>query len=220
MRYLSDSSIENPQSPTATESETSNELVRNLFKYPVEVAKQFQPSSSHTTVTRYRPENSTSRPIKSNDLNLLANKANIIFSSAKEEVFEDGMESKFSQNLSTFILSFGRLAMEVLIPIMLSEYSNKEVVSEAFRIIGRISHKATYRDRLWLLERGLYSSSARVRDGVVLGLAFLDDSFAISPLKSAIERERIPELRQDMEQVLAQLEGIENGILTKKNTEK
>jgi hypothetical protein len=140
--------------------------------------------------------------------------------SAKEEVFEDGMESDFSRNLSEFIISFGHLAMETIIPIILSERTNTEVASEAFRILGRLNHKITYRDRLWLLERGLYSASARVRDGAVLGLAFLNDSLAIAPLKSAIERERIPELRKDMEQILTQLEGNENGISAKKDTKK
>ena len=78
------------------------------------------------------------------------------------------------------------------------------------------NNKTTYRERLWLLERGLYSASARARDGAVLGLAFLNDPLAVEPLKAAIKREINPELRQDMEQVLAQLEGDNDGISSKK----
>ena len=108
--------------------------------------------------------------------------------------------------------------MEAIINLLLSNRANTDVASEALKVIGRLNHKITYRDRLWLLERGLYNSSARVRDGAILGLAFMNDSIAIAPLKSAIERERIPELRQDMKQVLAQLEGIGNGISAKKDS--
>ncbi len=46
----------------------------------------------------------------------------------------------------------------------------------------------------------------------------LNFKFAIEPLKSAIERERIPELRKDMEQVLAQLEGNKDDISTEKDS--
>jgi hypothetical protein len=151
---------------------------------------------------------------------LLYEQATSIFSNAREEIFEDGMESKFSLNLSEFIVSFGHPAMETIINLLLSNRLNTEVASEAFRVLGRLRHKNTYRDRLWLLERGLYNRSARVRDGAALGFAFLNDQLAIAPLQAAIERELIPELRKDMEQILAQLEGKEDGIPIKKDTKK
>jgi hypothetical protein len=213
MSASSDSSFERPKLPI-TDSDVSTALVESLFRNPVKVAQQAQPTNN-TSASSYNLENSTYRSI---DFDFLNNKVNIIFADAKEEIFEDGMESDFSRNLSKFILSFGHSAMETIIPVILSAHTNTEVVSEALRVLGRINHKTTYRDRLWLLERGLYSASARVRDGAILGLAFMNDSIAIAPIKSAIERERIPELRQDMEQVLAQLEGNENGISAKKDS--
>jgi HEAT repeat protein len=57
-----------------------------------------------------------------------------------------------------------------------------------------------------LLESSIFRSSARVRDGAALGLAFLDDPHAIPYLKRAIENEKYSELREDMQMVLAQLE--------------
>lgn len=213
MSPSSDSSFERPKLPI-TDSDVSTALVERLFKIPVTVTQQSQPTNN-TSASSYNLENSTYKPI---GVDFLNNKVNIIFAVAKEEIFEDGMESDFSRNLSEFILSFGHSAMDTIIPVILSERTNTEIVSEAFRVLGRLNHKTTYRDRLWLLERGLYSVSARVRDGAILGLAFMNDSIAIAPLKSAIERERIPELRQDMEQVLAQLEGNGNGISAKKDS--
>jgi hypothetical protein len=207
--------------PTDSNAATGfdNPLVENFFK-KVQSVSQYQLQDIDARTVKYYGGSVESSTSKFADSGLLDKQANSIFAGAKEEIFEDGMESDFSRNLSDFIASFGHSAMEVIIPIILSEQTNTEVASEAFRILGRLNHKITYRDRLWLLERGLYSTSARVRDGAILGLAFLNDSLAIAPLKSAIERERIPELRKDMEQILAQLEGNEDGIPAKKDTKK
>lgn len=219
MSPSSDSSFERPKLPI-TDSGVSTSLVESLFKSPVKVARQAQPTNN-TSASNYNLENSTYRSIdRPIDFDFLKNKVNVIFATAKEEIFEDGMESEFSRNLSRFIVSFGHPAMEAIINLLLSNRANTEVTSEAFRILGRLRHKITYRDRLWLLERGLYNQSARVRDGAALGFAFLNDPLAIAPLQSAIERELIPELRKDMEHILTQLEGKEDGISIKKDTKK
>jgi len=131
-----------------------------------------------------------------------------LFKSAKEQVFEDGMESEFSKELISLVEKYGDVAMEVLAHLIVYEKVNAEVASEALRWLGRMDHTPSYRYRLWLLERSLRCSSARVRDGAVLGLASLDDPDAITHLKQAIQRERVEELRKDMEQVILQLEDI------------
>jgi len=205
--------------PTDSNADTGfdNPLVENFFK-KVQSVPHYQLQDIDARTIKYyggSVESSTSKPA---DAGLLDKQANSIFAGAKEEIFEDGMESNFSRNLSEFIVSFGHSAMETIISIILSEQTNNEVASETYRILGRLTHKTTYRDRLWLLERGLYSASARVRDGAILGLAFLNDPIAIAPLKSAIEREQISELRHDMEQVLTQLEGNKNGVSAKKDS--
>ena len=197
------------QSPSL-ESNSSTDLANNLFSRVL---------LNSQTVNSYR-EDIDSSTTELVNIQLLSDQVSSIFINAKEEIFEDGMESNFSLDLSRFITSFGHSAMEVIIPIILSEYTNTEVASEAFRILGRINNKITYRDRLWLLERGLYNISARVRDGAILGLAFLNDPLAIAPLKAAIERENNADLRKDMEQILAQLEGFKDGVPTKKDTKK
>jgi HEAT repeat protein len=130
----------------------------------------------------------------------------VLFEAAKEQNFEDGMESEFSKGLVDMVKKYGVAAIEALAPLIIDERVNPEVASEALRWLGRINQPASYRHRLWLLERGLRCSSARVRDGATLGLAFLDDPHAITYLRQAIQQEKISELRADMEQVLAQLE--------------
>lgn len=206
-----------PPTDSNAATDLNSPLIENFFKKVQSVSRSQLQDNDSRTVKYYEGsvESSTS---KSADTGLLDKHAYSIFTEAKEEIFEDGIESDFSRNLSEFITSFGHLAMEAIIPVALSENMNTEVASEAFRILGRINNKTTYRDRLWLLERGLYSSSARVRDGAIIGLAFLNDTLAIAPLKAAIERERISELKHDMEQVLAQLEGNKNGTSAKKDS--
>jgi len=130
----------------------------------------------------------------------------ILFEAAKEQDFEDGMESEFSKGLISLIKKYGNAVMEVISDLIIHEGVNAAVASEALRWLGRMDHPTSYYFRLWLLERSLRCSSAMVRDGAALGIASLDDTHAIPYLKQAILRENYAELREDMEQVLVQLE--------------
>lgn len=150
-----------------------------------------------------RLENSTAQQEVPKDLD---QKMIALFEAAKEQNFEDGMEGEFSKALISLIKEYGVDAIEALAHFIIEEKVNPEVASEALRWLGQIDHPVSYRRRLWLLERSLRCSSARVRDGAALGLAFLDDPHAIPYLKQAIQQEQVSELRVDMEQVLAQLE--------------
>jgi HEAT repeat protein len=158
-----------------------------------------------TTFLRHevRLENSTAQQEVQKDLN---QRVFALFGAAKEQNFEDGMESEFSKGLLELVKECGADTIEALAPLIIEEKVNPEVASEALRWLGQIEHPVSYRARLWLLERGLRCSSARVRDGAALGLAFLDDPHAIPYLQQAIQQEHVSELRADMEQVLAQLE--------------
>jgi hypothetical protein len=128
-----------------------------------------------------------------------------LFAAACDEIFEDGMESVFSRGLVSLIKKYGNAAVETVTNFIAGEVVNPEVASEALRWLGHIDDPFTYRNRLLLLERSLWHSSARVRDGAILGLASLDDPSAIPYLEEAIEREQIQELRRYMIQVLDQL---------------
>jgi hypothetical protein len=128
------------------------------------------------------------------------------FEIGKQEVFEDGMESSFSLGLTTIIHKFGNLAVEALSSLMLRRETDDRVVSEAMRWLGLLDDPETYRSRLLLLERSLRSPSPRVRDGAALGLSYLDDPYAIPSLQHAIQSESVRGLRENLQQVLEQLE--------------
>jgi HEAT repeat protein len=128
-----------------------------------------------------------------------------LFDAGREEVFEDGIQTAFSKRLTYYIEGCGEVAIEALTQLIVGGQVNSEVASEALRWIGRMHHSASFFQRLLLLERCLNSSSSRVRDGAVLGLASIDEPSAIPYLERAIAKEQIEELRQDMIQVLEQL---------------
>ncbi len=137
---------------------------------------------------------------------VIEDKIRTLFNEAKEEIFEDGMESNFTTGLSTLVEQHGAEAITALIRLIEIENRNVEITAETLRWVGRIVHPLSYKSRLSLLERSLENDSARVRDAASLALATLDDEHALPALRAAIAREQYAELREDMQQILSQLE--------------
>jgi hypothetical protein len=134
--------------------------------------------------------------------------AESIFWNAQGEIFEDGMESRFSNQVESFIKRHSIYGVEVLTQLITQEKVNLENIGEALRWLGRLLDKESYEFRRWLLEdRAVHSSSIYVKDGAILGLASMDDKKSIGALIIAIENEKCIELKKDMELVLKQLEG-------------
>lgn len=129
-----------------------------------------------------------------------------LFEGSKEEVFEEGIENDLSRGLASVIARYGKEAIDVLSQIVNSDAVNEEIAAQTLRLIGRLDHRSSQRDRLLLLEQALNNPSVRVRNAASLSLASLDDPHAIPHLQQAIQRERCVELVEDMEQVLKQLE--------------
>ncbi len=129
-----------------------------------------------------------------------------ISAAAREQTFEDGMESDFSTDLTSILALYGNAAVMALSDLILNEKIDAEVASEALRWLGQMDDRQTHDERLRVVEQSLGCSSARVRDGASLALSFLDDPHAVPYLQEAIDREANPELREDMIQVLEQLE--------------
>jgi hypothetical protein len=177
---------------------------QNVLDRPALEAWLYEPSDS-STAEPGRPEK-------------IAQQIEALFEAAKEERFEDGMESEFSNELISLVEEHGSAAIHALTNLIISEGVNAEVVSEALRWIGWMDTPLLHHDRLWLLVRSLDHSSARVRDGAVLGIASMDDPDAIPYLRKAIQREGNTELRKDMEQVLVQLENTTQSVSSKTDT--
>lgn len=139
------------------------------------------------------------------DLEMLADMLHKLFRSANDEVFEDGMDSHFSNSLNRIIRTHGIAVVSALERIMCMDDVNPEVAAEALTWVGRMDDKQTHRARLSLLERALESPNVCIRDGASIGIGAMDDPAAIGSLRKAIDRERCGLLRQNLKSTLEQL---------------
>lgn len=136
------------------------------------------------------------------------------FAIAAEEIFEDGMDSVFSHSIHSSIWDFGEIAVSTIDAILRLQDINGEVAGEALRQLGLVEDLRTQRSRLSIIANKLDSADPRLRDAALLGLEFLDDPVAIPYLQRAVERENIPVLRMEIQQVLDQLRTAEIGSIS------
>src|SRR3989442_1458856 len=74
----------------------------------------------------------------------IEDKIKALFEAAKEEIFEDGMESNFSRGLSTLVEQHGADAIVALARLIEIENRNDEIAAETLRWLGRLDHPASY----------------------------------------------------------------------------
>jgi hypothetical protein len=137
--------------------------------------------------------------------NALLETVSSLFHVAREEYFEDGMDTAFSRDLISLVKREGHLAVEVISRLVLGGNAEPAVIAEALRWIGRIEDFPSLAQRLWLLERCLANTDPQIRDGAILGLASFDDPRAMPYVQEALRREGYPEIRLDLEHLIAQL---------------
>ena len=124
-----------------------------------------------------------------------------LFSKAKEEVFEDGIESAFSRDLEAYIMTHGSGGVNELARLC-KETIGSDAVAEALRYLGQMDDRNTRSSRFRLLTRCLWHSSPVVRDAAAVGLALLEDKAAIPYLRQVAEQEDYAELREDLYRVI------------------
>jgi hypothetical protein len=129
-----------------------------------------------------------------------------LFTAARQEDFEDGVHTDFSRELVRLIEMVGTPAISVITSIINKEKVNPAVSAEALKWISHIDQPRSYAFRLWLLEKSLQSSFSRIRDAALIGIAAADDPHSIPAIKDAIRCETCQELREDLNQVLSQLD--------------
>jgi hypothetical protein len=123
-----------------------------------------------------------------------------------EDEIEDGMTAALGEKILNLIQLHGATAIERLKDLIISGELSPLVASHTLRWLGRIKDSASFDSRLKVLCENLRSKSPVIRDGASLGLAALGATKAISFLQEAINREKLPGLRADMEQVLRELQ--------------
>jgi hypothetical protein len=115
------------------------------------------------------------------------------------------MESNFSLSLTKIIQLHHQLAMQAIVNLIDTQKFNLVSVGEAMRVIGRLEDSDTYRTRFEVLTHNLLSKYLVVRDGALIGLGSMNDPEAISYIEEAIKNEEVEESREDMKQILEDL---------------
>lgn len=128
-----------------------------------------------------------------------------IFTLGSLEFFQDGEYSQFSYSMMGFLNQYGHSALRVLADYLFFQDPSPTVVAEALNWIGEVRDASTKDERWIILERMLFSPSARIRNGAVLGFAVLDDANAIPIISQASDLEPLPEIKELMAQVIHQL---------------
>ncbi len=134
-----------------------------------------------------------------------------LFFSAAHEVFEDGVESEFSCRFVELVRTSGDTALLETGALLHSLSTPVHVAAEALRWLGRIDDSVTHNHRRWILADSLRHRSILVRDAAVAGLAALDDPSVKPYVQRALVVESSAQLREDLSQLLEQLEHPERG---------
>jgi hypothetical protein len=188
-------------SPASLEDRVSEFQRAILQWFPVTIPNQEKDASTIEALTMSNTEALTF-PLSDREAE---SRFESLFRSSGELNFEDGIETEFSKRLTALVRSYGPLSKDILAGLFEDKTVSPEAQSEALRWLGRMEDQQSRETRLWLLERSLNSPAPIVRDGAILGLASMDDPRAIRYLRIAIEKEKLPELRSDMLEVLDQL---------------
>jgi hypothetical protein len=129
-----------------------------------------------------------------------------LFHEFRHEVFEDGIESDFSQRLLRMIETKGNMALLELDALLRSPSTPLTVSAEALRWLGQMRDRETHAYRRWILTDLLKAPSLLIRDGAIVGLLTLDDPSIKHSVRAALASEPSEQLRRDLSQLLDQLE--------------
>jgi hypothetical protein len=129
-----------------------------------------------------------------------------LFNECRHDVFEDGIESDFSRRLVRMVETGGNMVLLELNALLRSPSTSPNVSAEALRWLGLMRHRETHAYRRWILTDLLKASSVLTRDGAIVGLLNLDDPSIKHAVQAARDLERSEQLREDLSQLLEQLE--------------
>lgn len=130
-----------------------------------------------------------------------------VLTKAFNEEFRDGMPSEFSNDLHNLVMDYGSVVVREIQRVLAAHEIDTGVGFEALTLLASFDYKSIASDRLRLVEWALASPTPEIRYGAALALATLRDPVAIGPLKTAIRREAIPDLRKALERVLRAFSG-------------
>ena len=103
-----------------------------------------------------------------------------------------------TEGIDNLVAKYGKAILSVIEKKIDRREMNDAIASETLQALGRIEDDITKMNRFDLLARALKNKIPLIRDGAVIGLAFLDDKKAIPILKSMLGIEPIPTLKENI----------------------
>ena len=126
---------------------------------------------------------------------------------AHDEQFEAGVESRFSRALQQLSRVYhSTVVLRSLRARLMDDDAGPEVLSEILQWASRQEAGTIRTHVIDLITAGLHHASALVRDAAALALACLDERAAVTRLRQALDREAVPELREDLKDLIRSLE--------------
>jgi len=142
---------------------------------------------------------------KDSSISVLDSQLTQLCTNAVNEQFEAGMESQFSISLQQ-LCNYKPPDMIALLKVkLMDENTNPEVLAEIVRWASRQESIGVRDDVFDFLISSLDHSSSLVRDAGALGLASFDEIAVYEPLKKAARKEKIPELKKDLQNLVCSL---------------
>ena len=124
---------------------------------------------------------------------------------ARNERFEDGMESRFSKRVRKSILSGGTNAVSAWTQALNLRENAYETTEEFLRTIGDMRDEKSHGQRREVLTEMLRHGKPTVRDAARLGLAALDDRSTLPAVREALVTETEEWVSRGLRQVAEQL---------------
>lgn len=120
---------------------------------------------------------------------------------------EDGYESAFSHRFVELLRTQGGELLAEYDTLKAKKKISQATQCEVLKLLGRLEHEPTHRQRLAMLVFSLTDAIAAVRDSAAIGLSYLEDPVAVPALQRAAAAEPKVELKDFMLSVAQELSG-------------
>src|SRR5438067_2376576 len=142
-----------------------------------------------------------------------------ILDGVRNEIVEDGITNTITTKLPELVANHYRSVLPSIAALVDGRGASAAVTAELLKEVGRLRDAASHLPRRWLLEHALFSPNPAARDGAGAGLAWLKDPTAGASVRAAAERESIPQLKADLEEVFRLLTVSNDDVVAPQNNE-
>lgn len=130
----------------------------------------------------------------------------VVLNLAKEVHIEDGIDNEFYLGFRELLTKYGNVGLTLISDQTFGLHMPEHTLSTLLGYVGKLDDNVSTAMRRQLLEGYLTHESAVVRDGALVGLSYVESPDALPSLRAAYEREPYGELKQDILNVIEELE--------------